>query len=98
MNVFGYIKRRCNSEGLVELSQVTLQSSPDTLREIASFLLSAAAEMEAGGPTLTIATFKMKYKDGAAEPQSFLMSSSLRNRPTVSPNNSFKPKPLRGSA
>ena len=51
MNVFGYIKRRCNSEGLVELSQVTFQSSPDTLREIASFLLSAAAEMEAGGPT-----------------------------------------------
>lgn len=46
MKVFGHALRTCNAAGLVELSEVTFQASPNVLREVSVFLSQMADEME----------------------------------------------------
>jgi hypothetical protein len=46
--IYGYGDKVLNEYGLLELREVTFAASPDTLREIASFLTSMADLLEAG--------------------------------------------------
>lgn len=46
MKIFGRVSANHDAEGLVTLSEVTFQASPDEVREVAAFLLRAADEME----------------------------------------------------
>ena len=46
MKIFGYVQTHHEPEGLVELSEVTFQASPEVLREVAAFMFQAAKEME----------------------------------------------------
>jgi hypothetical protein len=46
MKAFGYAKRTITDQGLLEMGEVTFTGSPSSIREIASFLLAAAVEME----------------------------------------------------
>ena len=50
MKIFGYVQTHHEPEGLVELSEVTFQASPEVLREVAAFMFQAAKEMEQQGP------------------------------------------------
>jgi hypothetical protein len=49
MKIFGYVQARHEPEGLVELSEVTFQASPEVLREVAAFMVQAAKEIEQQG-------------------------------------------------
>jgi hypothetical protein len=49
MKIYGYIQKRCNEHGLVELSEVTLAMAPEKLRQVALFFQNAADEMETSG-------------------------------------------------
>jgi hypothetical protein len=49
MKVFGHIQQHHVAEGLVELSDISLQAAPEELRRVASFLLQAAQELEKEG-------------------------------------------------
>lgn len=53
MRVCGYVDRGLPIERIVpeELAEITLVATPDELRRIAAFLLTAADEMERMGPT-----------------------------------------------
>lgn len=44
--IFGYAAKKVNAYGLLELREVTFHGTPADLREIASFLVDAANEME----------------------------------------------------
>lgn len=46
MRVFGYVKKRHGKQGLVELSEITIQATPDRLREVATFLIESARGMD----------------------------------------------------
>jgi hypothetical protein len=47
MKAYGYIKKHLNNDGLLELKEVTLQTTPKNLRAIAAFILKAAETLEA---------------------------------------------------
>jgi hypothetical protein len=47
MKAYGYIKKHANADGLFELKEVTLQTTPKNLRAIAGFILRAADTLEA---------------------------------------------------
>jgi hypothetical protein len=49
MKVFGHVKTLNHPESLVELSEVTFQASPESLRTVASFLVKAAEDLERKG-------------------------------------------------
>lgn len=49
MKVYGYSKKKLSAAGLLEMREVTLCTSPETVRQIASFLLAAADAMEKKG-------------------------------------------------
>jgi hypothetical protein len=46
MKITGYKKEDTELEGCMVLSDIGIAASPDTLRDLAAFLLSAADEME----------------------------------------------------
>lgn len=46
MKVYGYSKAKLSTAGLLEMREVTLCTSPEIIRQIASFLLAAADVME----------------------------------------------------
>jgi hypothetical protein len=46
MKIFGYKNKKVNEHGLLEMSEVTFQASPDTLRAIAKLLTDAANLIE----------------------------------------------------
>mgnify|MGYP000456994751 CR=1 FL=1 len=49
MKIFGYKGKDTETEGLMEMSDISFSSSPETLRVIAKFLNDAAAEIEEMG-------------------------------------------------
>ena len=52
MKLFGYMASASEQQAPLELSEATLSASPAELREIAGFLLHAAASMEQKGHKL----------------------------------------------
>jgi len=48
MPIFGYAKREVGDHGLLEMSEVTFDVSPDDLRRVARFLLDFADQVESG--------------------------------------------------
>ena len=46
MDAFGYSEKKLSLNGLHRLSEVTFQGSPEDVRRIAQFLLTAADELE----------------------------------------------------
>lgn len=48
MSIYGYSKRECSEEGLLEMGEVTFNVSPDALRRVARFLEHCADGMESG--------------------------------------------------
>jgi len=67
MKVFGYVEKQHNENGLVELSEITFQASPDTLREIASFLVVAAQKAEELGSRFDHFHIQQVHKDWHAK-------------------------------
>ncbi len=63
IRAFGRVERTCDEEGLVQLSEVTFQVSPETLRRIAAFLQTAAADLEARGSDFGHRHFQSHEKD-----------------------------------
>jgi len=51
MKAYGYIKKKINDDGLLELKEVAIQTAPKHLRAIAAFMIKAANEIEAKGNT-----------------------------------------------
>ena len=50
MKAYGYPQGKpLNEDGLTELEEISLSASPEQLRELSSFLLIAASEMESLG-------------------------------------------------
>jgi hypothetical protein len=78
MKVFGYVQRQCNEHGLVELSEVTFQCSPERLRQIALFMQQAADEMETHGSGfghLHIQDELENWNDTSPEPPDIVVAS-----------------------
>ena len=63
IRAFGRVERTCDEEGLVQLSEVTFQVSPETLRRIASFLQDAAADLEVRGGDFGHRHFRSRQED-----------------------------------
>jgi hypothetical protein len=45
--IYGYEMRAVNERGLKQMREISIQSSPETVRELAAFLLVQAADLEA---------------------------------------------------
>ncbi len=63
MKIFGYAKRTVNEYGLLELKEISLQTDPHILREIAGFLLCSADSMEKHGKDFVHEHFKDRRTD-----------------------------------
>lgn len=49
MKICGYQKLRVNDDGLLEMSEISIKTSPDNLRKIAQFLSQCADSIEKHG-------------------------------------------------
>ena len=72
MKITGFKKEDTALEGCMVLSEVAISASPDTLRDLADFLLAAAKEMEELGAEydhLHLMDEWDKWKEGYADIQ-----------------------------
>jgi hypothetical protein len=46
MKIYGYAKSKISHKGLLELREITFSGSPESIRQVGRFLLSAAEQME----------------------------------------------------
>jgi hypothetical protein len=61
MKIYGYSKTKVNSDGLLEMGEVTIQTNPDSLRKIAQFLLKCADIIEEHGDSFGHEHFKDQF-------------------------------------
>ncbi len=46
MKAFGYVRKHVSDDGLLELKEVTIQTTPKNLRALAAFIIKAADTIE----------------------------------------------------